>query len=172
MKMGKLIGKIKRAIKSPEKIPLNIIYRLSFFKKMDDKKYISLLYKITYNKRIDLDNPKTFNEKLNWLKLNDRNDIYTTMVDKNLAKEYVSNIIGNEYIIPTLGLYDTVDDINVDDLPNQFVMKCNHDSGNVFICRDKSKFDMEKAKKKLSKVLKKTFIILTENGHIKILKLK
>ena len=90
-----MIGKVKRIIKNPEKIPMNILYRLPIVsKKMSDEKYLKLLYKLTYGRKIDLENPKYFNEKLQWLKLYDRKDLYTTMVDKNKAKEYVSNIRG------------------------------------------------------------------------------
>lgn len=97
--------------------------------RLTDKFYIKLKYKIQFNKKINLDNPKTFNEKLQWLKLYDRNSEYTKMVDKYEAKRYVADIIGEEYIIPTLGVWDKFDDIDFDKLPNQFVLKCTHDSG-------------------------------------------
>lgn len=167
-----IIEKIKRAINSPEKIPLNIIYRLPFFHIMNDENYIKLLYKITYNKKTDLSNPKTFNEKINWLKLNDRKEIYTTMVDKNLAKDYVANIIGREYIIPTIGVYNSFDEIDFNELPNQFVIKCNHDSGNVFICKDKERFDFKTARKRISNSLKKDFYYINREWPYKNIKRK
>ena len=95
----------------------------------------------------DLDNPRTFQEKINWLKLHDRNPRYTKMVDKYAVKEYVANIIGNEYIIPTLGVWDKPDDVDFDALPDQFVLKTTHGggSGGVVICKDKKTFDRNEA---------------------------
>ena len=78
-------------------------------------------------KTLDLDNPRTFNEKLQWIKLHDRNPIYTRMVDKYEAKEYVSEILGKQVIIPTLGVYDSVEEINFCTLPEKYVLKCTHD---------------------------------------------
>ena len=109
--------------------------------------------KIQFKKHVgyplDLENPITFNEKLQWLKIYDRNPLYTRMVDKYEAKEYVANLIGEKYIIPTLGVWNHFDEIDFDALPNQFVLKCTHDSGSVVICRDKAIFDKEAARKKL-----------------------
>lgn len=107
--------------------------------------------------KLDLNTPKTFNEKLQWLKLYDRKEIYTKMVDKYEAKEYVSNIIGREYIVKTLGIYDKFDDINFRELPNKFVIKCTHDSGGVIICKDKEKFNVKRAKNKINKKLRQNF---------------
>ena len=106
---------------------------------------------------LNLDNPKTFNEKLQWLKLHDRKPIYTTMVDKYEAKNYVANIIGEEYIIPTIAVYDRVEDIDFDALPKRFVMKCTHDSGGLVICKDKSKLDKDAALKTLNHFLHRRY---------------
>ena len=106
---------------------------------------------------MDLENPVTFNEKLQWLKLYNRNPMYTTMVDKYEAKKYVANIISDEHIIPTLGIYDSVEDIDFDSLPNQFVLKCTHDSGGIVICQDKTQLNRKEAIKKLRKGLKSNF---------------
>lgn len=103
---------------------------------------------------LDLDNPKTFNEKLQWLKLHDRNPLYTKMVDKYEAKKYVADIIGEEYIIPTLGVWNHFDEIDFEQLPEQFVLKCTHDSGSIVICKDKATFDKKAAKKKLERGLR------------------
>lgn len=119
-----------------------------------DKKYIELKWKRQMNYPLNLKNPRTFSEKLQWLKLYDRRPEYTTMVDKYAVKKYVADIIGDEYIIPTLGVWDNPEDIEWDKLPDQFVLKCTHDSGGLVICRDKSKLDIEAAKAKLSKSLK------------------
>lgn len=124
---------------------------------LNDKNYLKIKYRLEMGKKLNLDNPQTFNEKLQWLKLYDRKDIYTTMVDKYEAKKYVANIIGEEYIIPTLGIYDKFDDIDFNSLPNQFVMKCTHDSGGIIICKDKSMFNKKQAEKKINKHLKKNY---------------
>lgn len=121
---------------------------------LNDKHYLKIKYKLEMKKKLNLDNPSTFNEKLQWLKLYDRNPEYTKMVDKYEVKKYVSDIIGEEYVIPTLGVYKNFDEIDFDKLPNQFVMKCTHDSGSTIVCKDKTKFDIKNAKKKISKALK------------------
>ena len=121
---------------------------------MCDKTFIKMQYKAIMHKRLNLKSPKTFNEKLQWLKLHDRNPLYATLVDKVEAKKYVADLIGEHCIIPTLRVWDKVEDIEWDKLPEQFVLKCTHDSGSVVICRDKSTFDKEKAIKKLKKKLK------------------
>jgi len=129
----------------------------SIFKFIPDEPYLKIMYRLRMGKKLNLDNPRTFNEKIQWLKLHDRKPIYTTMVDKYEAKNYVASIIGEEYIIPTLGVWDKFEDINFDSLPNQFVLKCTHDSGGLVICRDKFSFDIEAAKKKINASLKTNF---------------
>lgn len=124
---------------------------------LKDKFYLELLYELKLDKKLNLENPQTFNEKLQWLKLNDRKDIYTTMVDKYEVKKYVADSIGEEYIIPTLGIFDKWEEINFDELPNQFVIKCTHDSGGIAICKDKKNFDYKNAKKKINKSLKNNY---------------
>ena len=122
-----------------------------------DKLYISIIWKLNFNSKINLQNPKSFNEKLQWLKLYDRKDIYTTMVDKIEAKEYVSKIIGNKYIIPTIKIYDKVSDINFQELPNSFVIKCTHGSHCSVIVNNKNNIDIKKVKKQLNKWLKRNW---------------
>lgn len=112
---------------------------------LPDKVYLKRLYRKKLNKELDLKNPITFNEKLQWIKLYDRRPEYTMMVDKYRVREYVKEKIGEEYLIPLLGVWDNPDDIDFDKLPNKFVLKCNHDS-NVFICRDKAYFDIKDKK--------------------------
>lgn len=129
-----------------------------FIKKIiPDKLFLSLKYKKSFNKKLDLKNPLTFNEKLQWLKLYDRKKIYTTMVDKYKVKEYVSNIIGKEYIIPTIGIYNSWNEIDFNKLPNQFVIKCTHDSGGLSICKDKNVFNYHNARKKINQSLKRNY---------------
>ena len=122
-----------------------------------DKKYIEAIYLLPFGKKLNLKSPKTFNEKIQWLKLYDHNPQYTTMVDKFAAKNYVEKIIGREYIIDTLGKWDSFDQIDFEQLPKQFVLKCTHDSGGLVICRDKEKLDKKKAKGKIEKSLKRNF---------------
>ena len=119
------------------------------FCSMPDSLYLKLLFRGRMGKRLHLDRPVTFNEKLNWLKLNNRKKQYTKMVDKNAVKDYVANVIGEEYVIPTLGVWDSVDDIPLDKLPEKFVLKTTHDSGGVVICSDRRNFDIAAAKEKI-----------------------
>lgn len=108
-------------------------------------------------RKLDLTHPKSFNEKLQWLKIYNKDRQCVRMVDKATAKDYVAEIIGTEHIIPTLGIWDRVEDIDFDSLPDKFVLKCTHDSGSVIVCTDKSTFDLGVAKKKLSECLKKNY---------------
>lgn len=122
-----------------------------------DRIYLKIKYRLKMKKKLNLKNPQTYNEKLQWLKLNDRKEIYTTMVDKYEVKKYVANIIGEEYIIPTLGIYNSFEEINFENLPEKFVMKCTHNSGGIIICKNKKQFDKRKAKKILEDCLKENF---------------
>lgn len=124
---------------------------------MPDKMYLKVKYHAVFGKKLNLDPPITYNEKLQWLKLNDRKPQYTKLVDKYEVKKIVSQLIGNEYIIPTLAVWKSPEEINIDNLPNQFVLKCTHDSGGLAICRDKSKFDLKAAKTKLAKAMKNNY---------------
>lgn len=152
------MNKILKCIKNPYKILNWIFSNIPIIgKKINDKTYLRIIYRAVFNKKLNLDNPITFNEKLQWLKLYDRKPIYTTMVDKYEAKRYVANIIGEEYIIPTLGVWDKFEDIDFDLLPDQFVLKCTHDSGGVVICKNKSELDMPMTKVKVKKSLKRNF---------------
>ena len=139
------------------------VLRFLFFKKffwfLDDEKFLKLKYFSRFGKKLDLKNPKTFNEKLQWLKLNDRKSIYTTMVDKYDVKNYVSKIIGEEYIIPTIGVWNHFDDIDFSKLPNQFVLKCTHDSGGICIVKNKNTINKKKLKKYFDKQLKKNYYL-------------
>lgn len=122
-----------------------------------DEMYVKMRYYAHFGVRLDLKCPKTFNEKLQWLKLNDRNPRYTKLVDKYEVKKYISEVIGSKYVIPLLGVWDTFDDIDFKSFPEQFVLKCTHDSGGIVICKDKKNFDINEAKKKLEKSLKENF---------------
>ena len=124
------------------------------FNSWDDERFIRLLFKRNVGYEPDLDNPKTFNEKMQWLKLHDRKPEYTAMVDKYEAKRIIAEKVGEQYVIPTLGVWDKVEDIDFDSLPTQFVLKTTHDCGGVVICKDKASFDIAAAKKKLSEHMK------------------
>lgn len=147
--------KLYNYIKNPNLLGIAILYRLAPI--IPDKLYLKWMFKLKMGYKLDLDNPQTYSEKLQWLKLHNRKLEYTQMVDKVAAKEYVANIIGNEYIIPTIGVWTSVDDIDFDKLPNQFVLKCTHDSGGIVICPDKSKLNINVAKRKLKRGLKKNY---------------
>lgn len=124
---------------------------------LSDALYLKLRFRLQTGKHLNLREPKTFSEKLQWLKLHDRRPEYTKMVDKISAKEYVSNIIGQDYIIRLLGVWDNPEDVNWASLPDQFVIKTNHSGGHtgVVICKDKSSFDHTSAIKKLKASLKR-----------------
>ena len=124
---------------------------------MPDAILLKVLFRLRVGYRLDLKNPKKFNEKIQWLKLFNRNPLYTTLVDKYAVKQYIADKIGEQYIIPTLGVWNKFDEIDFDKLPNQFVLKCTHDSGSYIICKDKTKFDVDSARKKLSSALKRNY---------------
>lgn len=128
-----------------------------FYDGMDDETFLKMAYKRKFGKELDLNNPVTFNEKLQWLKLNDQKPEYTEMVDKFLAKKYVASIIGQEHIIPTLGVWSHFDDIDFDELPTQFVLKCTHDSGGLVVCKDKNNLNKKAAKKKIENSMKTNY---------------
>ena len=119
-----------------------------------DALYLKLRYRARFHQKLNLKNPKTFSEKIQWLKLYDRRPEYSMMVDKYEVKKYVADLIGEEYIIPTLNVWNSFDEIDFDTLPDQFVLKCTHDSGGLVICNDKATFDIEAAKKKIEASMK------------------
>lgn len=127
---------------------------LGFYSGLSDEEYLKKYFRIREGKKLNLNDPKTLNEKLQYLKLYNRKEEYSKMVDKVEAKKYVAEIIGEKYIIPTYGVWNDFDDISFDQLPDKFILKCTHDSGRVFICNGKSKFDFKEAKKNISARLK------------------
>jgi hypothetical protein len=147
---------IKAVIKEPSKI-LYGLDKLGIAKIIPDEIYIKWLFRLHLKKKLNLDNPITMNEKLQWLKLHNRKPVFNDMVDKYESKKYVARIIGEEHIIPTLGVWDRFEDIDFDSLPDKFVLKCTHDSGGLVICKDKSKLDKSAARKKINKSLKNNF---------------
>ncbi len=127
---------------------MNIIKNL--LKILPDKLYLQLMYFKHFRKFINFNNPKNFNEKIQYLKLKYRSNELTEMADKYKVKQYVSKLIGNEYVIPTLGVWSTTEEINFNELPKKFVLKCNNDSGGVVICKDKQALNIEETKKFLN----------------------
>lgn len=124
---------------------------------LPDITYIKIKFWLETGYRLNLNNPQSFNEKLQWLKFNDQHDEYTMMVDKYLVKDYVASLIGEKYLIPTIGVYNTIDEIKWEDLPQQFVLKTTGDSGGVIVCKDKTKLNIDKAKKKLGKLKNRNY---------------
>lgn len=148
--------KIKKIIDNP----MLIVAKMGFdglLNWMNDEKYLKVMYYALMNKKLDIDKPHTYTEKLQWLKVHDRRPIYSILVDKYEVKRYVGDVIGKQYVIPTLGVWDSFDEIEFDKLPNQFVLKCTHDSGGVFIVKDKEKLDKRQLKKKIDKCMKRNF---------------
>lgn len=151
------MNKIIKFFKKPK---VCIIYILSYFKifrLLPDKLFLKLKFKLMMNKKLNFDNVQTYNEKLQWLKLYDRKPEYTKLVDKYGVREYIAETIGSEYLIPLLGVWDSFEDIDFSKLPNKFVLKYTHDSGSVFVCKDKSKIDYEQLKKDSKKWLKRNY---------------
>ncbi|MBE7046067.1 MAG: glycosyl transferase [Ruminococcaceae bacterium] len=129
----------------------------SFSKKLSDETVLKAHYKKRTGKKLNISNPKTFNEKLQWLKIHNRNPEYTRIVDKVTFKDYIREKLGDGYTVPTLGVWDKFDDIDFDKLPDKFVLKCNHDSGGLIICKDKSKLDIDHAREIIEKCLKRNY---------------
>lgn len=136
------------------------LYFTPIVKMLPDKLFCQIHYWISCKKSLNLKDPQGFNEKLQWLKLYYRKDQFTQMVDKYEAKQLVEEKIGKEYVIPALGIWELFDDIDFETLPDKFVLKCTHDSGGIIICRDKSQFDIESARRKLTSSLCKNYYYL------------
>lgn len=130
------------------------------YDKIPDEQFLKWKFKAIFGEELNLENPKTFNEKLQWLKLYDRRPEYTMMADKVAVREYIAKTIGEEYLIPCLGVWDDPENIDFDTLPEQFVLKCNHNSGlGMYICKDKSKLNIQKVKKELKKGLEQDYYL-------------
>lgn len=132
---------------------INSLNYRGYLRFIPDEAWIKYRFRQIFKRPLNLHNPQTFNEKLQWMKLNYRNPACSIMVDKIEAKKYVDGILGGGYTIPTLGVWESFDEIDWDLLPNQFVLKCNHDSGGLVICRDKTKLDISSARRKILKCL-------------------
>lgn len=153
--MRNVSARIRKIMENP--FLLLAYWAKRFPKTLTDRAYVSILYRASFGKKLNLDHPVTFNEKLQWLKLNDQREEYTKLVDKYEVKKYVSDKVGEKYLIPTLGVWESVDQIDFDMMPDAFVLKCTHDSGSVVICKHKKDFDKAAARNKLEKALKRNY---------------
>lgn len=133
----------------------NMVYHMPWL--FSDRRFLELSYELHTGHHLNLDNPVSFNEKIQWLKLYDRKPLYTTLADKDAAKQWAAGIIGKEHIIPTIAVYDSEEFVDWDSLPSEFVLKCTHDSGGMVLCRSKNALDRDKATKKLAKALRSDF---------------
>lgn len=147
------MGKIINALKHPHTVAL-YLSRKGWLRWVPDETFLKFVYRINYGRKLELENPQRYTDKIQWLKLYDRRPEYVQMVDKYGVREYIAERIGEEYLVPVLGVWDRFDDIDFDALPDQFVLKCTHDSASVIVCTDKSALDLESAKKRLTRCLK------------------
>ncbi len=148
---------IARIIKDPMQYAIIFMGRLLPDTIPADAFYLKLLYRHHVGEKLNLKNPQTYAEKLQWLKLYNRRPEYTMMVDKYEVKKYVGEMLGEEYVIPTLGVWDRYEEIDFGRLPEQFVLKCTHDSGGLVICTDKSRFDHAVARSKINHSLRRNY---------------
>lgn len=154
--MNTLLKKAKRYLTDANyRVLVNAGHGL--YNNMPDKEFLELCFPAWHGYDLNLDNPTTFNEKMQWLKLYNRESRFTTMVDKYGVKEYISSQIGNEYVVPLLGVWEDANEIDINMLPDKFVLKTTHGCGGMFICRNKDEFDMKRVKKALNRSLKSNY---------------
>ena len=139
---------------------------------LSDDIYLKMVYRIFLDHKLDINNPKTYNEKLQWLKINDRKSFYTKCADKYEARSFVENVVGKEYLVPLIGVYENIDDIKFEELPNEFVLKTTHDSGGVVVCFDKTNIDINKVKRKIKWSLNRKYFYLWREWPYKNIKPK
>ena len=151
-----ILNKIDKAIKNP-KLLLLFLLNSNYSMIIPDALFLKLKYKLITGKKLNLKNPKSFNEKLQWLKLHDRKPEYTRLVDKYEVRKYIAETIGAEYLIPLLGVYNSFQEIDFERLPNQFVLKPNHTSGDIFICNDKSMINYSELENTINRWLKREY---------------
>lgn len=146
--------KVINIISNPKKMICALANR-GLFNWLSDKKFLELYYYCKMGKKLDLENPKTYNEKLQWLKLYDRNELYCKLVDKYQVRQYIKSTIGEKYLVPMIKMYESEKDINWNELPNEFVIKCTHGSASVIVCKNKNELNINYEKEKLKKWLSK-----------------
>ena len=150
------MAKIQELVKNPSIIISHIISR-KFFRFLPDMVFLRIKYRLLMKRKLNLRNPKAFNEKIQWLKVYDRKPEYTSLVDKYAARKFVGGLIGEEYLVPLIGVYQKFEDIDFNILPGEFVLKPNHTSGDIFLCGDKSKLNHKKLKSLTEKWIKREF---------------
>lgn len=146
---------------------IKLKYALRF---LPDSLYVKLYFRLTLKRKLDLNNPITLNEKLQWMKFNDRNPLYSMVSDKLAVRPYIKEQIGEKYLVPLIGSWNKFEDINFELLPNQFVLKCNHDSGGLVICKEKEKLDRNYTENKINKSLKRKFYYVGREWQYKSIK--
>lgn len=154
--------------RNPNILFIKLLYLFSPW--LGDKLYIKLLFRLSMGHKLDLKNPQTYNEKLQWLNLYYRNPLLSKLADKAEVKNYVRELIGDEYVIKNYGVWNSFDEIDFDKLPSQFVLKTTHDSGGIVICKDKSKLDLDKARKKINWHLKRNLFYVYREWAYKHIK--
>lgn len=155
-----MLSRIRRVILNPRKAFYSALVRLPLADRCDAL-HIRKSWYTNMPYPLNLRSPQTYSEKLQWLKLHDRNPLYTTLVDKYAVKKYVADMIGEQYIIPTLGVWDSFEQIDFGALPERFVLKCTHDSGGLVICRDKASLDMAASRAKIERSLRTDYYIVS-----------
>lgn len=157
--------RLKKALSKPRDLLLFLFEKIAPI--VPDKSYLRVKYYLRMGKRLNLNNPKTFNEKIQWLKLYGRRPIDKVLSDKYAVKQYISDTLGSDYVIPLLGVWNHFDEIDFDTLPDRFVLKCTHDSGGLVICKDKNKLDFAKAKRIIEQSLKYDYYIYSRETAYK-----
>lgn len=163
---------VKRKFQSVLKYPELLLLKplVKFSKLFSDELFVKLNFKLRMGQKLSLRNPKTYNEKLQWLKLYYHNPELTKMVDKYESKKYVASLVGDKYVIPTIAVYNDFSEISFDELPNQFVLKTTHDQGGVVICKNKDLLDINKAKIKIEKHLNRNHYYISREWPYKNIK--
>lgn len=164
-----IMNKIKKYFDNPWRL-YSFLTARGLTKWIPDKIHLKLRFRSELGQCLNLDNPKTFNEKIQWLKIYDRKSLYVQLVDKYAVKEWVKNIIGPKYVTKNYAKWDFVDDVDISNLPEKFVLKTNHDCGGIVICDNRDKFDLDIAKKKLSRHLKRNYFWINREWPYKQVK--
>ncbi|MDT2848674.1 ATP-grasp fold amidoligase family protein [Vagococcus carniphilus] len=151
---------------------IGLFLRTKLSRLLSDETFLKIQYKYVTGEKLNLDSPKSFNEKLQYLKIEQREPIFTEVADKFKVREYVSSTIGQEYLIPLYGVYDSFDEINFQDLPDEYVIKTNHNSGGYFLVPDSKKININAARSKLEPMLKKNYYYFTREWPYKNIKPK
>lgn len=145
-------------------------YKSGVFNIIPSELFLKIQYRAATGKKLNLKNPKSYNEKIQWIKLYDHNPLYVIFADKIAVRDYVKKTVGEQYLIPLIGIWKHVDDININELPQSFVLKTNHDSGGVYICKDKKQFDFNKAKKEIAKRMQNNYFYVSREWGYKQVK--